>query len=211
MKVLITAGPTRERIDPVRYLTNDSSGKQGYAIAKSCVEKGWDVKLISGPVSIDIPNSVEFISVESAQQMYDACMNNIDVDIAICVAAVCDWRPKEVFNHKIKKTKEVEELQVSFIKNPDILHDISNHSNRPKLVVGFAAETENVIDNAKNKLINKGCDLIIANQVGISSSGFTSDNNKIHIVHKSGIESFPLMSKDSVANKVLSKVISIYS
>lgn len=208
MKVLITAGPTIERIDPVRYLTNDSSGKQGYAIAKECINAGWDVTLVSGPTKLAPPSSAHKIEVESAKEMHKACMDTLDtgIDIAICTAAVSDWKPKSPSSQKLKKKKGIDSITIELTKNPDILHDISHHTHRPKLVIGFAAETENLTENAKKKLKTKACDWIIANQVGGTTQTFGGDYNQVHLITSEKSTAFSSMSKKAVAQEIVKNI-----
>ena len=182
--VLITAGPTREAIDPVRFISNHSSGKMGYALAIAAQKAGANVKLISGPSTLKPPAGVEFIAVESALEMHTAVKKEVtDSNIFIACAAVADYRPVSVANQKIKKTANTMTIQLE--KNPDILADVCNQPNKP-YCVGFAAETENLIENARAKLQNKKADLIIANQVGQardgSNLGFNSDENQVHLI-----------------------------
>jgi phosphopantothenoylcysteine decarboxylase/phosphopantothenate--cysteine ligase len=206
MKILITAGPTRERIDPVRYLSNDSSGKQGYALAQACAANGWDVTLVSGPTALNYPDGVEIVAVESALEMHHACMDLVEahmIDVAICTAAVSDWRPKTASPQKIKKQQNVDETTFICVKNPDILYDIAHNTNRPKLVIGFAAETENLLDNAKKKLTSKGCDWIIANKVGHEGGAFGSDDNQATLISGDTVTAFDMMSKKALAQQIV--------
>ena len=154
-KILITAGPTIEKIDPVRYISNFSSGKQGYAFARAFSKLGAQVHLVSGPTNLAVPEGVILHKVESVEGMLNACYECLPADIAICAAAVCDYRPKEIYQQKMKKEQDIDEISLTLVKNPDILAQISNHKNRPNLVIGFAAETENLIENAKSKLKRK--------------------------------------------------------
>jgi len=205
-KVVITAGPTREPIDPVRFISNHSSGKQGYAIAQAAVELGAETVLISGPVSLPIPPGVQMMPVETAREMLDACEGEMPADVAIFTAAVADWRVASQASEKLKKTdKGPPSLELA--ENPDILATISRHRLRPPLVVGFAAETSNVTDHAAQKLRKKGCDLIIANDVSAGSGVFGGDRNRVHVVSASGVESWPEMSKDDVARRLMEKVV----
>ena len=201
--VLITAGPTREPIDPVRYLSNHSSGKQGYAIARACAELGADVTLVSGPVSLMPPIGVKTVNVESAREMLAACENALPADVFIAVAAVADWRPIDSPKSKIKKGKQAVP-PMALTENPDILHTIANAKNRPGLVIGFAAETDNVIEHAKSKLKKKNCDIIVANDVSGDVMG--GDDNTMIIVTKDGAETWPLMSKDKAARGLAQKI-----
>ncbi len=202
--ILITAGPTREPIDPVRFLSNHSSGKQGYAIAKACAALGAKVTLVSGPVALAPPQGVNMVQVETAREMLDASKHALPADVFISVAAVADWRPKTNTNKKIKKDKQ--KLQpLALRENPDILRTIAGGKNRPKLVIGFAAETDNVLNYAKAKLANKNCDWIVANDVSGDVMG--GDNNKVILITKSGADMWPLMGKFEVAKKLAQKIV----
>lgn len=198
-KITITAGPTYEEIDPVRYIANRSSGKQGYAIATALAHEGADVTLISGPTNIEKPKGVNIIDVKSARDMMAATENTLPADALICVAAVADWHVKNANDQKIKKQGNDLPI-IEFAENHDILKTISHHENRPKLVIGFAAETENVLDNAKSKLNKKGCDWILANDVSGTVMG--GDQNQIHFITNEGLENWPTMDKKSVAEKL---------
>jgi phosphopantothenoylcysteine decarboxylase / phosphopantothenate---cysteine ligase len=204
-KVVITAGPTREPIDPVRYISNHSSGKQGYAIARAAVELGAETVLISGPVSLPIPPGAQVMPVETAQEMLAACEGEMPADIAIFTAAVADWRVAGQAPEKLKKSGGKPPV-LTLAENPDILATISRRSPRPEIVVGFAAETERVTEHAAAKLKNKGCDLILANDVSEGSGVFGGDRNKVHLVSGSGIESWPEMSKDEVARRLMERL-----
>jgi phosphopantothenoylcysteine decarboxylase/phosphopantothenate--cysteine ligase len=203
---LITAGPTREAIDPVRYISNYSSGKQGYAIAAAAVALGAETVLISGPVDLPIPPGVQMIPVTSAVELLAASERELPSDIAIFTAAVADWRVAKKNDQKIKKDKNgIPDLQ--FVENPDILQTIAKHpSKRPTLVVGFAAETENLLDNARAKLKKKGCDLIVANDVSKERGVFGGDENTVQLVSASGVESWGLMSKQDVAQRLMKQL-----
>jgi phosphopantothenoylcysteine decarboxylase/phosphopantothenate--cysteine ligase len=201
LKALVTSGPTCEALDPVRYITNHSSGKQGYAIARELAKQNIDVTLVTGPVSINAPDNVNVIHVTTAEEMLEACLISLPTDIAIFAAAVCDWRPANKHPHKIKKIEGQEEISLSFVKNPDILKIISNHHNRPKYVVGFAAESENLINNAKIKLQQKNCNLIVAND--ISQDVFDSDYNTVSIVSQNNVDCWQRTSKQDVAEKLV--------
>lgn len=198
-KITITAGPTYENIDPVRYIANRSSGKQGYAIATALAHEGADVTLISGPTNIEKPRGVQIINVTSARDMMTATENTLPADALICVAAVADWHVKNANDQKIKKQGD-SLPKIEFAENPDILKTISHHEKRPKLVIGFAAETENVLDNAKSKLNKKGCDWILANDVSGTVMG--GDQNQIHFITNESVENWPTMDKKSVAEKL---------
>jgi phosphopantothenoylcysteine decarboxylase / phosphopantothenate---cysteine ligase len=203
-KILITAGPTREAIDPVRYISNHSSGKQGYALAEAASQMGAEVTLLSGPVALPKPFGVTVIDVQTADEMLAACEKSIDVDIAIFAAAVADWKVAKPAAEKIKKPKSGEVPTLSFVENPDILQTIAKSKNRPKLVVGFAAETEKVIEHAQIKLVKKSCDLIIANDV--SEGVFGTNKNAVHLVSKSGVETWPELSKSEVASRLMTHI-----
>jgi phosphopantothenoylcysteine decarboxylase / phosphopantothenate---cysteine ligase len=202
-KVLITAGPTREAIDPVRYISNHSSGKQGYALAEAALRAGAEVTLISGPTALPKPLGVYVIDVDTADQMLEACEKSLPADIAIFAAAVADWKIAKPAAEKIKKDKSGKMPSLAFLENQDILLTISKKKKRPKLVVGFAAETENVIENAKAKLAKKSCDLIIANDV--SEGVFGTDKNAVHLVSKTKVESWPQLSKTEVARRIIER------
>lgn len=202
--VLVTAGPTHEPIDPVRYIANRSSGKQGYAIARAAFDLGARVLLVSGPVSEPIPPGIEVIPVETAEEMLGACLDELPVDLAICTAAVADWRVKNTGKEKMKKTGRSDVPDLDLTQNPDILHTLANHrSNRPPLVVGFAAETENVVEHARKKLKAKGCDLIVANDVSAETGVMGGTRNTVHIVRQDSVEDWPEMSKDAVADRLM--------
>jgi phosphopantothenoylcysteine decarboxylase/phosphopantothenate--cysteine ligase len=205
-KVLITAGPTREPIDPVRYISNHSSGKQGYAIAQAAVALGAETVLVSGPVNLPIPPGAQMRPVETAREMMEACEDELPVDIAIFAAAVADWRVDQIAGEKLKKGSAGAPA-LSLTENPDILKTIAHHkTGRPAVVVGFAAETEQVVKHATDKLKKKGCDLIIANDVSASSGVFGGDRNTVHLVSKSGVEDWPAMSKQDVADRLMAKL-----
>ena len=176
----MTAGPTKEYIDPVRYISNKSSGKQGYEIAKSLSKKGFETTLISGPTNLDINNDINLIKVETAEEMFQSTLKSLPAEVAIFSAAVCDYKAKESSKIKIKKQ---DEISLELEKNVDILDYVSNHNSlRPKLVVGFAAETNDLENYAKKKLSEKNCDWIVANDVSNKSIGFESDFN-LSLIH----------------------------
>ena len=206
-KALVTAGPTREYLDPVRYLSNESSGKQGFEIAKKLLEVGFDTTLVTGPTNINYPDELNVIKVTTAQQMLNACQNLLPVDIAVCAAAIVDFNP-EYKNEKIKKD-ELFEYNLKLNKNIDVLEYLSNHNkNRPGLVIGFAAETENVLENALKKLNKKRCDWIVANDVSDKSIGFNSDNNEVTIIYKNQkIEKISKVSKAEIASEIVNRII----
>ena len=206
LKALVTAGPTNEYIDPVRFITNKSSGKQGYEIAKCLRDNGFDTTLISGKTSIKPLDGVNFVSVETAEEMFKESLNNLPTDVAIFSAAVSDFKVK---NYKSTKIKKNEEFNLELEKNIDILNHISNHNSlRPKITIGFAAETNNLSTNAKKKLNEKNCDWVIANDVSDQTIGFGSDFNKISIFYKDKPEeNFEKMSKSLVAEEIVKRVI----
>ena len=204
-KALVTAGPTNEYIDPVRFITNKSSGKQGYEIASSLSKKGFDTTLISGPTNLEINDDVNLIKVETAEQMFQATLNNLPTDVAVFSAAVSDYKIKESSKIKIKKQ---DKIKLELEKNVDILNYISNHNSlRPKLVVGFAAETNNLEDNAIDKLKNKNCDMIIANDVSNKSIGFDSDLNEVTIFYKNNKkEKLFVKNKSLISEEIVERV-----
>ncbi len=208
--VLITAGPTREAIDPVRYISNHSSGKQGYAIAEAALKLGAQVTLVSGPVDLPLPPGAGVMPVTSAEDMLKAVESALPADIAIFTAAVADWKVAEAASEKIKKRDDGSLPSLSFAENPDILKTVASMGiGRPKLVVGFAAETEKILYHAKAKLAKKGCDLIVANDVSPEGGVFGGDVNAVHLVSSSGVESWPAMSKADVAAKLMNKLAGI--
>ncbi|MBL8907706.1 MAG: bifunctional phosphopantothenoylcysteine decarboxylase/phosphopantothenate--cysteine ligase CoaBC [Rhizobiales bacterium] len=210
-KVLITAGPTHEPIDPVRYIGNNSSGKQGYAIAEAAVALGAETVLVSGPVSLPLPPGAQVMPVETAQAMLKLCEEELPCDIAIFAAAVADWRVAAASDEKIKKTGSGAP-KLDLVENPDILKTIATaKSKRPKIVVGFAAETENVIENAKKKLAAKGCDLIVANDVSPASGVMGGDSNTVHLVSAKGVETWPRLSKRDVAQRLMDRLAAMLS
>lgn len=205
-RVLITSGPTHEPIDPVRFITNRSSGKQGHAIARAAAEAGAEVILVSGPVALPDPPGVDVVHVESARDMLTAVEAGLPADVAIFAAAVADWRPAEVGEQKLKKS-EAGTPKLSFVENPDILATIARRkTERPGLVIGFAAETEHVVEHAEAKLKKKGCDWILANDVSAASGVMGGDLNSIQFVTADGIESWPTQSKDDVARMLVAHI-----
>ena len=206
-KALVTAGPTHEYIDPVRYISNKSSGKQGYEIAKSLKKNGFETTLILGPTNLDPIFGVNLINVNSAEEMFKATLENLPVDVAIFSAAVADYKVKNKEKDKIKKK---ERIDLSLEKNIDIIGHISKHNSlRPKIVIGFAAETNNLIKNSKIKLAEKNCDWIIANDVSNPSIGFESDFNEVSIFYKNmSNEKLTKMKKSLLADKIIKRVIS---
>ncbi len=201
-RIIVTSGPTHEPIDPVRYIANRSSGKQGHAIAAALARLGAEVLLVSGPVAIADPAGVKTIHVERAEEMRDAVEQLLPADAAVFVAAVADWRTETAAGEKIKKTPDSGPPSLQMVENPDILAGIGHHRKRPYLVVGFAAETQNLLANAKAKLDRKGADLIVANDVGGQSGVMGGDRNRVKIVSKDGVDEWPEMSKDAVAERL---------
>ena len=208
---IVTAGPTHEPIDPVRYLANRSSGKQGYAIAEALAQAGANVTLVSGPSDLETPHHVKRVDVKTAEQMLRACDSALPADIFVGAAAVADWRPSVCSEEKIKKQDPLSPLEMSFIANPDILaHVAQSESNRPKLVIGFAAETESLIDYAKEKKLRKGCDWIIANDVS-KGKVFGDDDNTITLISSDGVKPFDRMSKHAVAQTIVNEISDYFS
>ena len=204
-KITVTAGPTHEAIDPVRYIVNHSSGKQGYAIAEALYREGADVTLISGPTNLNVSSGIKKINVISAREMMSATEQSLPADVVICVAAVTDWYIKNRAVQKIKKQNEgLPSLELS--ENPDILKTIATHkSNRPPLVIGFAAESENLVEYAKEKLNSKGCDWIVAND--ISGGVMGGEYNQVHIITSKLAEKWPDMKKIDIAVKLAKKIV----
>lgn len=200
--VVITAGPTREPIDPVRYLTNKSSGKMGFALAQAAAEAGAKVTVIAGPVALDTPNRVRRIDVMRAEEMYEASIKTVEAgcDIFISTAAVADYRPTVTADHKIKKSTE--EIHLTLVKNPDIIAAVAAHARRP-FTVGFAAETQDVIEHAQGKLKNKKLDMIATNDVSGPNVGFNSDNNALTVIWPGGHKVLPLASKTQIAKQLI--------
>ena len=205
-KALVTAGPTNEYIDPVRFITNKSSGKQGYEIASSLSKKGFDTTLISGPTNLEINENINLIKVETAEQMFQATLNNLPTDVAVFSAAVSDYKIKESSKIKIKKQ---DKIKLELEKNVDILNYISNHNSlRPKLVVGFAAETNNLETYAKKKISEKNCDWIIANDVSKKNIGFESDFNEVTIFYNNNrADKLSFKLKSEISEEVVEKII----
>ena len=203
---LVTSGPTHEPIDPVRYIANRSSGKQGHAIAAALAGLGARVTLVSGPVTLPDPAGVTTVQIETAQQMLDACLGALPADIAVCAAAVADWRPANAGEQKLKKVKGAAPPGLALTENPDILATLSQRKNdRPALVVGFAAETENVIQHAIDKRKRKGCDWILANDVS-AGAVFGQGDNEVHLIDAAGVESWPRQDKLQVARHLAERI-----
>jgi phosphopantothenoylcysteine decarboxylase/phosphopantothenate--cysteine ligase len=206
LKAIVTAGPTNEYIDPIRFITNKSSGKQGYEIAKSLSKKGFDTTLISGPSNLKINDDINLIKVETAEEMFQATLNNLPADVAIFSAAVGDYKVKEVSKIKIKKQ---DKFNLELEKNLDILNTVSNHNSlRPQLVVGFAAETNNLENYANKKLNEKNCDWIIANDISNKKIGFESDFNEVSIFYKDKkIDKLKYKPKSEISDEIVEKII----
>ncbi len=206
LHALVTAGPTHEPIDPVRYIANRSSGKQGYAIAGALADLGATTTLVSGPTNLAAPRGVKFVKVETAHQMLAACESALPADVAVCAAAVADWRVDHAANQKIKKGAGGLPA-LNLVENPDILATLSSRaSGRPRLVVGFAAETEKVIEHAKAKRAKKGCDWIVANDVSPETGVMGGDDNTVHIISASATDTWPKLAKGEVAHRLAAKI-----
>ena len=213
-RALITSGPTHEAIDPVRYIANRSSGKQGHAIAAACARLGAQVTLVSGPSALADPAGVSVVHIESAAEMLEACTAALPSDVAVCAAAVSDWRAAAPSESKIKKSGAAPTLEL--VENPDILASLSAAGNqRPALVIGFAAETEALIENARAKLLRKGCDWIMANDVSTGGDGgggvMGGDDNTVHLVTADGVEAWPTMSKQAVAERLAARIAAYFA
>lgn len=209
IKVVITAGPTREAIDPVRYISNHSSGKMGFALAAAAAEFGASVTIIAGPVALATPDNVHRIDVESAEQMHQAVLDQLgNCDIFIGAAAVADYRPIAAASQKIKKSSE--SMSIELTRNPDIISAVANHPYRP-FTVGFAAETQNVEEYARGKLEKKKLDLIVANDVANTEIGFNSDNNAVSVIWKEGIKLLGMASKHQLSRTLMSEINEHYN
>jgi len=206
LKAIVTAGPTREYIDPVRFITNKSSGKQGYEIAKSLSKKGFDTTLISGPTNLEVNDDINLIKIETAEEMFQSTLNSLPADVAVFSAAVSDYKAKEASSIKIKKK---DKFNLELEKNVDILNFVSNHNSlRPQLVVGFAAETNDLENYAKKKLIEKNCDWIIANNISNKKIGFDSDFNEVSIFYKNKkIDKLQYKPKSEISDEIVEKII----
>jgi phosphopantothenoylcysteine decarboxylase/phosphopantothenate--cysteine ligase len=205
-KAIVTSGPTHEPIDPVRYIANRSSGRQGHAIAAALAALGADVTLVSGPVSIPDPFGVKVVHVERADQMRDAVLAALPADVAVMVAAVADWRVASATDQKIKKHPGESIPTLALTENPDILKTVGHHTMRPKLVIGFAAETQDVESNARAKLDRKGADIIVANDVSPATGIMGGVRNRVKIVSHSGIEQWPDLAKEEVATRLAAMI-----
>jgi phosphopantothenoylcysteine decarboxylase/phosphopantothenate--cysteine ligase len=210
-KAIVTSGPTHEPIDPVRYIANRSSGTQGHAIAAALARAGADVTLVSGPVTLADPTGVRVIRVERAEEMRDAVLAALPADIAIMVAAVADWRVATASGEKIKKSADGSVPTLQFAENPDILKTVGHHGKRPKLVIGFAAETNDVETNARAKLDRKGADMIVANDVSPETGIMGGKRNTVALITRDGVERWPDMSKDEVAERLVAVIAGKFS
>ena len=203
-RALVTSGPTREPIDPVRYISNRSSGKQGHAIAGALARLGAQTTLVTGPSAEPDPPGVRAIRIETAQEMLEACTAALPVDVAVCAAAVADWRPAEAPAHKLKKGANAP--RITLVENPDVLASLARASERPGLLIGFAAETEDLIERAKAKRLTKGCDWILANDVAPGTGTFEGDSNTVHLITAEASESWPTMGKAAVAERLARRI-----
>jgi phosphopantothenoylcysteine decarboxylase/phosphopantothenate--cysteine ligase len=208
-RMIVTSGPTHEPIDPVRYIANRSSGKQGHAIAAAAAAAGADVTLVSGPVNLPDPLGVSTVKIETAQEMFAAVTAALPADVAVFAAAVADWRVDQPNANKIKKQAGGSPT-LGLVENPDILSAVAHDANiRPCLVIGFAAETEHIIEHAKAKLARKGCDWIVANDVSATSGVMGGDRNTVHLVTAQGVESWPPQSKEQVAHALVARIADV--
>ncbi len=206
-RALVTSGPTREAIDPVRYISNHSSGKQGHAIAAALSRLGAEVTLVSGPVTVADPPGVRTVHVDSADQMLAACLAAGTIDVAVCAAAVADWKVAKASGAKIKKKPGAPPPALDLAPNPDILATLSKSgAGRPTLVVGFAAETENLVANAIDKRKRKGCDWIVANDVSPAIGTFGGERNTVHLISATGVEDWPTLAKEEVAGRLAARI-----
>jgi phosphopantothenoylcysteine decarboxylase/phosphopantothenate--cysteine ligase len=210
-RAIVTSGPTQEPIDPVRYISNHSSGKQGHAIAAALARAGAETVLVAGPTQEPDPAGVRVVKIVTARDMLAACEAALPAEIAVCAAAVADWRVETEGKQKLKK-KNGAAPTLRFTENPDILKTLSQAGNRrPRLVVGFAAETEKVVEHAKEKRVKKGCDWILANDVSAGSGTFGGDANTIHLVHGAGVEDWPRLSKREVADRLVERIVAHFA
>ena len=208
LKVLVTAGPTVEKIDPVRYITNHSSGKMGYAVAEIASKRGADVTLISGPVHIEPPAFVKIVNIQSAEDMYNAVLDNLaDCDILVKAAAVADYTVPDVSNEKIKKKDD--DLSLKLARTKDILKAVGERKTDRQIVCGFSMETSNLIENSKKKLVSKNCDMIVANNLKDDGAGFGVDTNKVTIITENNADSLDVMTKKETAEKILDAALSL--
>lgn len=207
VRALVTSGPTVEPIDPVRFICNRSSGRQGHAIAAALAAAGANTTLVSGPTALPSPAGVQVVAVETAEEMLAACQTALPVDVAVCAAAVCDWRVERSPTEKIKKEPGAPPPTLALAENPDILATLAGDGpRRPRLVIGFAAETTAVVDNAKSKRVRKGCDWIIGNDVAPATGTFGGESNTVHLITGEGVEAWPPMSKEAVAARLVEAI-----
>jgi len=206
LKALVTAGPTQEPLDPVRFIANRSSGKQGYAIASALAKAGAETTLVSGPVELAVPARVKLLKVTTAREMLAACESVLPVDVGVFTAAVADWRPETALNNKMKKRDGGAPPEIRLAQNPDILATLSKSARRPTLVVGFAAETENVIAHGQAKLAKKGCDWIVANDVSPHTGIMGGDRNTVHLITGNSVEDWPELDKSEVGMRLAAKI-----
>jgi phosphopantothenoylcysteine decarboxylase/phosphopantothenate--cysteine ligase len=207
LKAIVTSGPTQEPIDPVRFVANRSSGKQGHAIAKALADLGASVTLVTGPTSLPAPTGgVKTLRIETAREMLESCRKSLPADIFVAAAAVSDWHPESYSSSKLKKTSDTP-VSLTLAQNPDILSTLSAKGpSRPRLVIGFAAETNDVVANARAKLAKKGCDWLVANSVSDANPVFGSDENQVYFLNSGAVEEWPKASKDDVAKKLAARV-----
>ncbi|MBV1703675.1 MAG: bifunctional phosphopantothenoylcysteine decarboxylase/phosphopantothenate synthase, partial [Hyphomicrobiales bacterium] len=208
-RAIVTAGPTHEPIDPVRVIANRSSGRQGYAIAAALAQAGAEVTLVSGPTALESPAGVGIVRVETARQMQAAVEAALPADIFVGAAAVADWRPAAEAGHKMKRGG-AKEATLTLVVNPDILAGIGTRKKgRPKVVVGFAAETEKLLEHGRRKLVAKGCNLILANDVGAASGVFGGARNRVRAISADGVEEWPEATKDEVAMRLVARIVEL--
>ncbi len=209
--VLVTAGATREKIDPVRFLSNPSTGKMGYAIAEAFAQKGAHVKLVSGPTHLQPPAGVQFIQVETTTDMYRAVMDHLEgSDIVVKAAAVSDFRPKKIYETKIKKQASGDGMEIAFVKNPDILREVGDRKG-DRILVGFAAETDNIIENGQEKIKRKNLDMLVLNDISASNAGFEKDINTVHFLYPDGsVKDLPTMSKTDLGKRIVKEIENNY-
>jgi phosphopantothenoylcysteine decarboxylase/phosphopantothenate--cysteine ligase len=207
-KVLVTAGPTREAIDPVRFISNPSSGKMGFAVARAAEHRGAEVTLVSGPTLLVDPTNVNVLRVVTADEMQAAVLEHVeDAHIIVKTAAVSDYRPETTSEHKVKK-EAVETMRIDFVRTPDILRAVGDRKRRGQFLVGFAAETEQLQQHAQKKLVEKNLDIIVGNVVGGPEAGFNADTNRVTLFYRDGNrEEIPLMEKDAVAHILLNRIV----
>ena len=208
MKVLVTAGPTQEAIDPVRYISNHSSGKMGYSVARACMLRGAEVILVTGKTALAAPMFVDVVPVISAREMYDAVISrSSDMDIIIKAAAVADYRPQYTASEKMKKSDS--DLSISLERTDDILKYLGDHKKTGQFLCGFSMETENMLDNSKKKLYKKNLDMIVANNLKMQGAGFETDTNIITMITKNDVTELPIMEKEEAAFRILDKILSM--